>query len=250
MKCFCPDRRALADLGNVAIFLFTASAEFGNFALHKMTVAVKCFDVLQKCCCFLASRWCEKWAMFFPPFFFSFFFLLFCSWLTFCQSQWHEIRFTWTNNSDSRSWKCCKAPHDSTGMFSQCCKAKHDRNSRIWKCCKAQRNSKSKMFCCRVALPEYLQPRRQTIERWGPTVTRCRCQCTEASCTTKRAVKYWCAAHKKPVLQYDVFHQNHGKHGHRMWNRDVRGALIIGHRFLAMAWSRIWACGPGAPHMV
>ena len=177
--------------------------------------------------------------MFFPPFFFSFFFLEFCAQMTICQSEWHEVRTTQTNNSDSRIWKCCKAQHNSNGMFWQCCKAKHDSNSRIRKCCKAQHNSKSKIFCCCAALPEYLEPRRLTIGQCGPTETACRCQCTEASCTTKRAVKYWCTAHKKPVLQYDVFHQNHGKHGHRMWNGDVTGALNIWHCFLAMAWSRI-----------
>ena len=78
------------------------------------------------------------------------------------------------------------------------------------------------------ARPEHLQLLRCTVMQHGPTVTGCRCQCTEAGCTTKRTVKHWCAAHKNPLVQYEFYFQNHGEHGYRMWNRDVIGALNIG----------------------
>ncbi len=48
----------------------------------------------------------------------------------------------------------------------------------------------------------------------------------------------WCADRAKPQFQHDVCYSNrrpHGQHGHRMWNRDVVGAINIGCLFLAQA---------------
>lgn len=66
----------------------------------------------------------------------------------------------------------------------------------------------------------------------------CRCFCSHGGgCDAKRTQRYWCADHVKPQLQYDVCYSNQstpqGQHQHRMWNRDVIGALNIGCLFLA-----------------
>ena len=62
-------------------------------------------------------------------------------------------------------------------------------------------------------------------------------QAPKDGCDQRHTVKYWCAAHQKQVPQHDVCYHHHGQHGHRMWNRDVIGALNIGCRFLAVAMS-------------
>ena len=57
-------------------------------------------------------------------------------------------------------------------------------------------------------------------------------------CDRKRTRARWCADHYQPQFRYDVCYSNQksqDQHQHRMWNRDVVGALNIGCLFLAQA---------------
>ncbi len=73
-------------------------------------------------------------------------------------------------------------------------------------------------------------------ERHAMGTPGCRCFCAHSGCAEKRTVSQWCAEHVRPQFQYDVCYHNHGqKHGHRMWNRDVLGALNIGCLFLVQS---------------
>ena len=78
-----------------------------------------------------------------------------------------------------------------------------------------------------------LQPKPCKADVHGPEAQGCRCYCSRSGCAELRTKKCWCKAHGRRVLQHDVCYHNHDLHGHRMWNRDVVGALNIGCRFLA-----------------
>ena len=112
------------------------------------------------------------------------------------------------------------------------------------------RTSKLDIFGRRLVHPEEKRPDRLRARPCksslhGPSTQGCRCYCSSKGCRELRTVKSWCEAHRRQVLQHDVCYHNSEEHGHRMWNRDVVGALNIGCRFLAGAlgldlglWSR------------
>jgi hypothetical protein len=92
-----------------------------------------------------------------------------------------------------------------------------------------------------------LRPPPCKAERHATDALGCRCFCAHSQgCARKRTRARWCADHFKPQLRYDVCYSNRstpsasqeeeeGQHEHRMWNRDVVGALNIGCLFLAQA---------------
>ncbi len=82
---------------------------------------------------------------------------------------------------------------------------------------------------------EHLRPAPCKARTHAEDALGCRCFCTHRSCDAKRTVGRWCAGHAKPQFQYDACYHNHGlsQHGHRMWTRDMVGALNIGCLFLA-----------------
>ncbi len=87
-------------------------------------------------------------------------------------------------------------------------------------------------------------------ERHAMDATSCCCLCMHHSgCAAKKTVTRWYAEHTKQ-FQYDVCYHNHGqRHGHRVWNRDLLGALNIGCLFLAQSLERdpgLWECKPVA----
>lgn len=86
--------------------------------------------------------------------------------------------------------------------------------------------------------PRHLKPKQCKNSSHGSSTRGCQCFCSTAGCNERREVKSWCKTHRRRVLQHDVCYHNNDQHEHRMWNRDVVGALNIGCRFLAGALGR------------
>ena len=83
-----------------------------------------------------------------------------------------------------------------------------------------------------------LQPAACRAQEHGAAAPGCICACSHRGCVAPRTRARWCAHHYKPQLRYDVCYSNQRSldgHQHRMWNRDVVGALNIGCLFLAQA---------------
>lgn len=85
-------------------------------------------------------------------------------------------------------------------------------------------------------------PKRCKLPKDGPhgvDVRGCRCACAVKTgegtkCNKPRALRHLCQDHQHHARHHFLLYATSSKHGHRLWHRDVVGALNIGVLFFAL----------------